>query len=129
MASKSNVGDTVRINENYLEIIYGRYAKDKTMENRVGTEFKVTAVNYDPAIGYYVAGDPNGWGVLEQYLDVVVGDEADRVAKVGKTTAAIRRMGENLDAFLRVDRLSENAHRHLVNLLDDITDAIQEERA
>lgn len=128
MTSRIKVGDTVRINEKYNEILNNRYARgDVKKGNQVGTEFKVTAVGHD--FDYYAAGDPNGWGVLEEYLDVVKSAEADRPEKVEKTTAAIGALGKELDTLLGIVGVSEKTHRHLVDLLDEVVDAIQEERA
>ena len=77
MAKNILVGQTVRINERYAEIINGKIGQDaRKMQNQVGTEFVVTAVApssppEDHVASFYVKGDPNGWCIWGDYLDVV----------------------------------------------------------
>lgn len=131
MASKINVGDTVRINEKYNEVLTGSYAKHAhwIKGNKIGTEFMVTDVRHDARLGHYALGDPNGWGVVAEYLDVVKGAEADRLAKVEKTSVAIRTLGERISDYHQSDHIDVDIMRELTDLLDDITDATIEERA
>lgn len=77
MAKNILVGQTVRINERYAEIINGKIGQDaRKMQNQVGTEFVVTSVaSATPPEGhlasFYVKGDPNSWGIWGDYLEVV----------------------------------------------------------
>ena len=77
MAKNILIGQTVRINERYAEVINSKIGQDaRKMQNQVGTEFVVTSVApSSPPEGhlasFYVKGDPNGWGIWGDYLDVV----------------------------------------------------------
>lgn len=77
MAKNILVGQTVRINERYAEVINSKIGQDaRKMQNQVGTEFVVTAVApssppEDHVASFYVKGDPNGWCIWGDYLDVV----------------------------------------------------------
>ncbi|AHL18544.1 hypothetical protein ISF9_074 [Microbacterium phage vB_MoxS-ISF9] len=69
MATKVYVGQRVRINEKYGEIL-------RAQENKVGVEFVVTGVDWGSRpegheSNQVIKGDPMGWGVWGDFVDVV----------------------------------------------------------
>lgn len=128
MASNIKVGDKVRINQKYSRILGG------IKENEIGLEFIVTRVRrgvkpVSHESDQVISGDPNDWGIWGDFLDVVQAGEDKRIAKIQKTTDAIRSLGNAFDRLRQRADISPRAHSQLTNLLDEITEAMQEERA